>query len=166
MKKTILKTKCIFISIAILLQMIGNPLTTQAGWHSNAPQEKSSSTGWIILGVSATALITIAIIAISKKKREKKQQAYLQQGMFYSTLHNYTPFDCQLEVLKQHKAKQNDFVEHFLKSNSLASPISNTCLKTNFPGFSYAKKWDTNIFQAKPKHTLFTSNSKIPGYNF
>ncbi|MCD4697829.1 MAG: hypothetical protein K8S16_16510 [Bacteroidales bacterium] len=159
MKKTIFKTNCIIISIAILLQMMVNPTTVKA-----ADPVKGQKTANTLLYVAIGCLVVGVIIAIASKNKKKKQHTHLQQRLNYSKLYISSPLDYKLTALKRNTNKQNDFAAHFLKSNSWTSPTSNINFKINLPGFSYDKKWDTKKF--KPKQKLFTYNFNITGYNF
>ncbi|MBC8490243.1 MAG: hypothetical protein H8D45_29865 [Bacteroidetes bacterium] len=159
MKKTIFKTNCIIISIAIMLQMTGNPTTVKA-----ADPVKGQKTANTLMYVAIGCLVVGVIIAIASKNKKKKQHTNLQQRMNYSKFYISTPIDYKLVAAKQDKAKQNDFVVHFLKSNSWTSPASNSNIKTGLPDFSFEKKWDNDFFI--PNHKLLTYNLKISGYNF
>ena len=135
MKKSILKTNCIIISIAFLLQIFGNPLTTRAGWHANPPQEKTSSTPLIIATVGAAALVTILIVSLSKKNKDKsKKHAWFQDPADGNEFSVTLPAEYKLSAWeKQQNNATNDFALHSLKSHSMNYFTSKT-----YPGFSTA----------------------------
>lgn len=151
MKKVILKTNCIIISIAILLLTIGTPKTANA-----ADPEKASNASTILIVGAVVCLVVVIVLVIVGKNKKKKQQAYLQQRLDYSNPENSILVDYRLIVPKPDQVKQNNFAAKYLKNNLKTLLTSNSIFNTSLHRFSYDKNWGASIFI--PQQKSFTSN--------
>ena len=151
MKKVILKTNCIIISIAIVLLTIGNPKTANA-----ADPEKASQASKILMGTAIVLAVVVIVLVIVKSSKKKKQQAYLQQQLNYSDPYNSILVDYRLIAPKPDQTKQNVFGAEYLRNTSRTLLTTNCIFNTNLHTFSSDNNGGTNIFI--PQQKSFISN--------